>query len=215
MAQSPISAGRNRRAGPRRRGLHIPRFAQKGKARSFHRSASPTQTRFAGLCVRAPAAAIVTTPPPRPPFGSFPPGRQTPRKRGDTPREAPPPPPACRGAGGGGGAAFQADRSRTGQWEGASPSPTGWMGRHSSAEDQGAATWGRPPYGVSPPARQIVQGNTVKSQPALPKWTSAALLFHIHNFDKHAGQFFNSLDTSFWVFSPCFRSVVSRSEKCS
>ena len=39
------------RAGPRRRGLHIPRFAWKGKARSFHRSASPTQTRFAGLCV--------------------------------------------------------------------------------------------------------------------------------------------------------------------
>ena len=51
MAQGLISAGRNRRAGPRRRGLHIPRFAQKGKARSFHRSASPTQTRFAGLCV--------------------------------------------------------------------------------------------------------------------------------------------------------------------
>ena len=38
-------------AGPRRRGLHIPRFAWKGKVRSFHRSASPTQTRFAGLCV--------------------------------------------------------------------------------------------------------------------------------------------------------------------
>ena len=36
---------------PRRRGLHIPRFARKGKACSFHRSASPTQTRFAGLCV--------------------------------------------------------------------------------------------------------------------------------------------------------------------
>ena len=51
MAQGLISAGRNRRAGPRRRGLHIPRFAQKGKARSFHRSASPTQTRFAWLCV--------------------------------------------------------------------------------------------------------------------------------------------------------------------
>ena len=43
--------GGNWRAGPRRRGLHIPRFAQQGKARSFHRSASPTQTRFAGLCV--------------------------------------------------------------------------------------------------------------------------------------------------------------------
>ena len=53
MAQGLISAGRNRRAGPRRRGLHIPRFAQKGKARSFHRSASPTQTRFAWLCVGA------------------------------------------------------------------------------------------------------------------------------------------------------------------
>ena len=43
--------GGNWRAGPRRRGLHISRFAQQGKARSFHRSASPTQTRFAGLCV--------------------------------------------------------------------------------------------------------------------------------------------------------------------
>ena len=51
IAQVLISAGGNWRAGPRRRGLHIPRFAQKGKARSFHRSASPTQTRFAGLCV--------------------------------------------------------------------------------------------------------------------------------------------------------------------
>ena len=51
IAQVLISAGGNWRAGPRRRGLHIPRFAQQGKARSFHRSASPTQTRFAGLCV--------------------------------------------------------------------------------------------------------------------------------------------------------------------
>ena len=51
IAQGLISAEGNWRAGPRRRGLHIPRFAQQGKARSFHRSASPTQTRFAGLCV--------------------------------------------------------------------------------------------------------------------------------------------------------------------
>ena len=35
----------------RRRGFRIPRFARLGKARSLHRSSSPTQTRFAGLCV--------------------------------------------------------------------------------------------------------------------------------------------------------------------
>ena len=44
---------------------------------------------------------------------------------------------------------------------GASPSPTGWMGRHSSAENQRTATWGRPLRRI-PPARQIIQGNTVK-----------------------------------------------------
>ena len=59
----PLGMGKNfRRAkfewlfaipsGPlRRRGFRIPRFARLGKARSLHRSSSPTQTRFAGLCV--------------------------------------------------------------------------------------------------------------------------------------------------------------------
>ena len=35
----------------RRRGFRIPRFALSDKARSLHRSSSPTQTRCAGLCV--------------------------------------------------------------------------------------------------------------------------------------------------------------------
>ena len=35
----------------RRRGFRIPRFVLPDKARSLHRSSSPTQTRFAGLCV--------------------------------------------------------------------------------------------------------------------------------------------------------------------
>ncbi len=35
----------------RRRGFRIPRFVLTDKARSLHRSSSPTQTRCAGLCV--------------------------------------------------------------------------------------------------------------------------------------------------------------------
>ena len=39
-------------SGPlRRRGFRIPRFVLTDKARSLHRSSSPTQTHFAGLCV--------------------------------------------------------------------------------------------------------------------------------------------------------------------
>ena len=55
---SPLTGGVGPRApitgisgAHRRRGFRIPRFVLSDKARSLHRSSSPTQTRFAGLCV--------------------------------------------------------------------------------------------------------------------------------------------------------------------
>ena len=49
--------------GPRRRGLHIPRFRLAAKARSFRRASSSSRTRFAGLRSELKRALRASVPP--------------------------------------------------------------------------------------------------------------------------------------------------------